>query len=263
MTRSAIRPKASNVAEAALGRAWPGFARSGVLSERAHRPWPLPDGPWLMAQTWRDLLFAHWPVDAEALRPLIPAPLTLETWDGTAWLGITPFEVTGLRLHGTPPLPGVSRFPELNVRTYVTIGGKPGVWFFSLDAGSAAAVAAARRSYRLPYFHADMEIERLDSAVGYRSSRDDARLQARYAPAAEAFTAAAGTFDHFLTERYCLYAFDGRVLRAEIHHPPWPLQAASASFGVNTMAPVGLPAREPVVHFARRQDVVIWPPQTL
>jgi uncharacterized protein YqjF (DUF2071 family) len=216
-----------------------------------------------MAQTWRDLLFAHWPVDAKALRPLIPAPLTLETWDGSAWLGITPFEVTGLRLHGTPPLPVLSRFEELNVRTYVTIGGKPGVWFFSLNASSAAAVAAARRSYRLPYFHAAMEIERLDGGVRYGCAREGAELRAQYAPAGEIFNAPHGTFDHFLTERYCLYAYDGRVLRAEIHHPPWPLQAATASFAVNTMAPVGLPAREPVLHFARRQDVVIWPPRAV
>src|SRR4051794_20636471 len=215
-----------------------------------------------MAQTWEDLLFAHWPLPAGELASFLPAPLELDTFDGSAWLGITPFEVSGLRLRGTPPVPGVSRFPELNVRTYTTLDGKPGIWFFSLDAGSAAAVAGARLSYRLPYFHARMAIERPAGGVRYRSVRGGKRLQAHYAPTGPAAAAAPGTLEHWLAERYCLYAFDrGRILRAEIHHPPWPLQPATASFAANTMAPVALPAREPLLHFARRQDVVIWPPR--
>src|SRR4051794_17247371 len=160
--------------EAALGRlarVWPDVGQARVLAERAHRPWPLPDGPWLMAQSWQDLLFAHWPVPLEALRGLVPEPLPIDEFDGTAWLGVTPFEVTGLRLRGTVPVPRLSRFPELNVRTYTRLDGKPGIWFFSLDAGSAAAVAGARLTYRLPYFHAEMEIERLSGGVRYRSRR--------------------------------------------------------------------------------------------
>jgi uncharacterized protein YqjF (DUF2071 family) len=136
----------------------PALAESRVVAETAHRPWPLPSGPWLMAQTWGDLLFAHWTVPAGALRALVPEPLTIDRFDGNAWLAITPFEVSSLRLRGTPPLPWLSRFPELNVRTYVSLGGKPGIWFFSLDAARALAVAAARRTYRLPYFHARMTI---------------------------------------------------------------------------------------------------------
>jgi len=126
------------------------------LAETAHRPWPLPARPWLMGQTWYSLLFAHWAVTPEALRPLIPQPLELDLRDGQAWLGVTPFVVGGLRLRGTPPLPWLSRFPELNVRTYVDYGSHPGIYFFSLDAARLAAVAAARRAYRLPYFHAAM-----------------------------------------------------------------------------------------------------------
>jgi uncharacterized protein YqjF (DUF2071 family) len=260
---------AATAGEAALSRAgalWPPVSQGAVLGERAHRPWPPPPTPWLMAQTWSDLLFAHWPVPAAALRPLVPEPLEVQTFDGTAWLGITPFEVSGVRLRGTTPLPRVSRFPELNVRTYTSFGGKPGIWFFSLDAGSSAAVAAARRSYRLPYHRADMTIARCGERIAYRSHRRSdgppARLEADYAPDGAARAPVAGTLEHWLTERYCLYALDARrgLLRAEIHHPPWPLQPATGRFGANTMAPVDI-AGEPLLHFARRQDVVIWPPR--
>jgi uncharacterized protein YqjF (DUF2071 family) len=250
-------------------RRWAEVGQARVLAQRAHRPWPVPRGPWVMAQTWLDLLFAHWRVPAEALRPHVAAALPIDTYDGTAWLGITPFEVSGLRPRGLPPFPRLSRFPELNVRTYTTLDGKPGIWFFSLDAKSAAAVAGARFTYRLPYYHADMEIERRDGGLRYRSQRvissgPPAALRARYEPTGPAAPPAPGTLEHWLTERYCLYTVDrrGAILRAEIHHPPWPLQPATATFDENTMPPAGvqLPALEPLLHFARRQDVLIWPP---
>jgi uncharacterized protein YqjF (DUF2071 family) len=229
-----------------------------LLAETAHRPWPVPGGPWVMAQSWVDLLFAHWPVDAEQLRSRMPAPIPIDTFDGTAWLGITPFEVRTLRPRGLPP---VARFPELNVRTYTTLGGKPGIWFFSLDADSLAAVWGARLSYRLPYFKARMTIAR-ERGIGYRSERPGACFEAAYEPSGPAQAPVPGTLEHWLTERYCLYTvFRGRVLRAEIHHPPWPLQPATAAIATNTMAPVALPPVEPLLHFARRQDVLIWPPR--
>jgi len=261
---------ASEGALGRLARLWPAVSQGRVLAEQAHRPWPLPDRPWVMAQTWQNLLFAHWPVPAETLRALVPEPLPIDEFDGTAWLTIAPFEVTGLRARGTPPVPGISRFPELNVRTYTSLDGKPGIWFFSLDAGSRAAVAGARRTYRLPYFRAEMQIERLDGGFRYRSvrtSRDGPRaeLAADYAHVGPISPPVPGTLEHWLTERYCLYAVGSRarLLRAEIHHPPWPLQSARASLGANTMPPPGvrLPAREPLLQFARRQDVVIWAPQ--
>ena len=224
-----------------------------------------------MGQTWEDLLFAHWRVAAETLRQHVPAELELQTFDGSAWLGITPFRVSALRARGMLPLPGVSFFPELNVRTYVTVGEKPGIWFFSLDAASRVAVGAARRFYRLPYFHARMRVTRRDDGgIDFSSSRRDGRaaawpftFEARYRPAGEVFNGASGTLEHFLTERYCLYAVDGRRMlhRAEIHHPPWPLQEATAEIERNTMPPPGidLPETQPLLHFARRQDVAIWP----
>jgi len=137
-----------------------------VIDEVVHRPWPLPRGHWTNAQTWERLAFLHWPVDGDAVRRLVPAGLELDLYDGAAWLGITPFEVTGFRLRGGPPLPGVSSFPELNVRTYVTRDDKPGVWFFSLDADSRLAVEAARRLYKLPYFRAAMSVTADGRAAG-------------------------------------------------------------------------------------------------
>jgi uncharacterized protein len=216
-----------------------------------------------MGQTWEDLLFAHWRVDADALRRLLPDAVRLQTHDGAAWLGTTPFRVSGLRLRGTLPLPRVSTFLELNVRTYVTAGGKPGIWFFSLDASSRLAVEAARRTYKLPYFQARIRAEPQDDWIEYESARAGHVFDARYRPSGEVFHAAPGSLEEFLAERYCLYTVDerGRLYRAEIHHSPWPLQPAEAVIELNTMAPADLPLpdEEPVLHFARAQDVVIWP----
>ena len=241
--------------------------QKGTLRATAHRPWPLPAAEsWLMGQTWDELLFAHWAVPVERVREHVPPPLALDTFDGSAWVGITPFRVTGLRLRGTPPPPLLSRFLELNVRTYVTLEDKPGIWFFSLDASSRLAVEGARRGYRLPYFHARMAASRLNGAIRYASERKtrDARkavFGGRYAPVGKVSPAAPGSLEHFLAERYCLYAVDrGAVFRADIHHEPWPLQSAEAEIERNTMAPPGIATiGEPLLHFAARQDVVIWP----
>ena len=220
-----------------------------------------------MGQTWEDVLFAHWRVSPRALRAHVPPELPLDTFDGTGWLGITPFCLHGLRLHGTPPIPVASSFPELNVRTYVTLEAKPGIWFFSLDAGRRLAVAAARRLYRLPYFHARMRTVRADgAAIEYASDRvargeRPASLRARYGADGPACHASPGSLAYFLTERYCLYTVDnGKTYRGEIHHPPWTLQPAVAQFERNTMPPPGLDLEgDPVLHYASRQDVVIWP----
>jgi uncharacterized protein YqjF (DUF2071 family) len=235
------------------------------LQETEHRPWPLPGGSWLLGQSWEDLLFAHWRVDAEAVRKLVPTGLDVDEHDGSAWLGVTPFEITGFRLRGMFPLPVVSRFPEINVRTYVTAEDKPGIWFFSLDTSSQLAVEAARRAYKLPYFHARISLERRGRKVGYAvARRESARpfvFEGSYASAGAAAEPEPGSLEHFLTERYCLYAADESGLhRAEIHHSPWRIGPAEASIDENTMAPDTLePHGEPLLHLAERQDVVIWP----
>jgi uncharacterized protein len=235
-----------------------------ALLELDHRPWPLPDRPWLMGQTWLDLLFAHWRVEPEQIDRLLPPPLSAQRRDGSAWLGVTPFLVSGLRARGTPPLPWLSRFLELNVRTYVEVDGKPGIYFFSLDAARRAAVFAARRGYRLPYFHASMRAERGGTAVRYTSERRDqagppASFRGEYGPVGDVTD---DPLARWLAERYCLYVVDdeGTVLRGDIHHPPWPLRPAEGEISAQGMAtPLGIELEgEPLLHFSGRQDVVLW-----
>ncbi|HKO37106.1 MAG TPA: DUF2071 domain-containing protein [Solirubrobacterales bacterium] len=240
-----------------------------VLSDVGHRPWPLPEKSWLMGQTWVNLLFAHWRVPEEALRPVVPPELPIDTHDGSAWVGMTPFYVRGLRLRGTLPAPLLSTFPELNVRTYVSVDGKPGIYFLSLDADSRTAVAAARRSYRLPYFRSRIEARQdKEGTIGYdllRTSDDGppAYFKARYGKRGEELPIRDGSLERWLAERYCLYTLDGagRIQRGDIHHPPWPLHEGWADIETNTMAmPFGIElGDEPLLHFSPRQDVVIWP----
>lgn len=219
---------------------------------------------------WHDLCFLHWRVPAEALRPLVPTALTIDEFEGSAWLGIIPFTMTGVRQRCLPGLPATSAFHELNVRTYVTgpDGTRPGVWFFSLDAASRLAVEVARRTFHLNYLVARMSLVRFEGWVRYASERTDARdapaaFRARYRPTGEAFCASPGTIEHFLTERYCLYAASpsGRVYRGEIHHAPWSLRAGEASIEANTMAAalgVEIADRPDLIHYAERMDVVAW-----
>lgn len=221
-----------------------------------------------MKQKWHDLIFTHWPVPMSAPRPHVPASLEIETYDGAAWIGIVPFRMSGIRLHGAPPLPGASAMPELNLRTYVRAEDKPGVWFFSLDATNPLAVAAARRFFHLPYFHAAMGcVHGSRGEIVYQSRRTHvgappAEFRARYGPTGGIFSARPGSLEYFLTERYCLYAASaGRIFRCEIDHAPWPLQPAEAEVEQSTMtAPLGivLPERQPLLHFARFQDVRVW-----
>jgi hypothetical protein len=214
-----------------------------------------------MGQTWDDLLFIHYRVSVEQLRPLVPEGLEVQEHSGRGWLGVTPFIVTGLRARGLLPLPFASSFRELNVRTYVTRDDKPGIWFFSLDASSQLAVEAARRLYRLPYFRADISVRRRGAEILYDCSRDDGKaFSAAYRPTGEVFEAEPGSLEYFLTERYCLYGeHEARLYRADIHHRPWPLQPATARIDLNTMPPLKVSNDDPLVHFSARQDVVIWP----
>lgn len=242
-------------------------ARQGAsLEATEHRPWPLPGRPWVMGQTLEDQLFAHWRAPADALRARLPAGLELDLHEGEAWISVTPFRISGLRARGLPPLPFVSSFLGLNTRTYVTAGGKSGIWFFSLDASSQLAVEGGRRGYKLPYFRADIGAERREGSVQYESRRRDPRggaatFRARYRPIGEVFETEPGSPAHFLTERYCLYTTDrGRLKRAEIHHEPWSLQPAEAVLEENTMPPRGieLDGQEPLLHFSARLDIVVW-----
>ena len=263
-----------------------------ALQHTGHRPWPLPSSRWTWRQSWRDLLFAHWPVPVAAVRALVPPGLAVDTFDGATWLGIVPFRMAGVMRRPLPDLPWISAFPELNVRVYVTRDGRPGVWFLSLDATNPLAVAAARRFFHLPYYRADMAITATGDEFAYRCLRRSPALReggplpnplpqgegagegarpaliCRYRPTSAVYLAAPGTLEHWLTERYCLYALapDGALYRCEVHHRAWPLQRAEAAFEVNTISAAGgLPVAGPpaVLHFARRLDVVVWSPRRL
>jgi uncharacterized protein YqjF (DUF2071 family) len=241
-----------------------------VLDQRDHRPWPMPGTPWVMTQTWHDLLFAHWPIEPSLMAARVPNVLDLDLFEGTAWLGIVPFRMTNVAPRGVPPLSWMSAFPELNVRTYVRVGDKPGVFFFSLDATNRMAVTTARVLFGLPYHRAAMEMKHDGDTVEYRSRRGgdaaaDALFDGTYEPCGAAFQPAPGTLDYFLTERYCLYTVNrsARPTRVDIHHAPWSLQRATATLRTNTMAAasgIQLPATAPILHFSRRQDAVAWLP---
>jgi uncharacterized protein len=238
-----------------------------IFAQIDHRPYPLPTRPWAVAMRWHDLLFAHWPVKAEVLRPLIPSALEIDTWDGWAWIGLVPFRMTGVRPRVLPPACALA-FPELNVRTYVRGGGKGGVWFLSLDAASRIAVRTARAWYRLPYYDAAMSVQYDGDAVSYDSRRThrgakSAELTCLYWPTSEVFHAQAGTIEHWLIERYCLFAEKRRgiVGCSDIHHLPWPLQTAEAEIGRSTMLEalgIDTPHEKPLLHFARELEVVAW-----
>jgi uncharacterized protein len=249
------------------------FKPEAVLGEVGHRPYPVSAGLWVMGMTWRDLLFMHWPVDAEALRPFVPPSLSIDTFDGSAWLGVVPFHMTGVRPHYLPAVPGLSNFPEINLRTYVTAQDRPGVWFFSLDAHSRLAVRLARASFHLPYFDADMSCDVINDGIHYRSIRTHrgarpAEFVARYRPAGEPFESGRGSIENFLTERYCLYSADkkGVVRRGEVHHRLWPLQPAEVEvqkLAMTQQIGLKLPQTGPILHFSRRLDVLAWLPRRI
>ena len=214
-----------------------------------------------MVQVWRDLLFAHWNLPPAAIRGLVPRQLELDTFDGSAWLSITPFHMS-VRPRGLPPLPGMIDLPELNCRTYVTVQGKPGIYFFSLDTANRAAVWGARTFYHLPYFYARMQVKKEADSISYSSKRADAVWRCSYTPISVPRRAEPGSLDYFLAERYCLYTiWKGRTYRGEIHHLPWPLQDARVRIEENSIARaarIELPASPAGVSFARELKVLIW-----
>lgn len=239
-----------------------------ALTQLDHRPWPLPAEPWTWRQNWLDLLFAHWPISADVLRPLVPAALEIEEFAGTSWLGVVPFRMTGVMRRPFPNLPGISAFPELNLRLYVGCQGRSGVWFLSLDAANRLAVWAARRFFYLPYHWARIEHVRQGDGIRFRAERrwsgPSVEFEASFRPTGEPFRARPGSLEHFLTERYCLYAQDprGRLLRCEVHHRPWPLELAAGQVEAQALLRrhgIALPPVEPLLHFSRGVEVVAWP----
>ncbi|HLH02701.1 MAG TPA: DUF2071 domain-containing protein [Bryobacteraceae bacterium] len=247
---------------------------AAILAETWHRPWPLPSGEWILAMRWTDLLFAHWPVPASDIARLLPPGLTVDTFDGSGWLGIIPFRMEQVQLRGAPVLPGQHHFLEMNVRTYVREqhSGDPGVYFFSLDTNNFPSMLGARAWYRLPYYWARMNIAVIRGNIAYNSRRllsgRPANLFVRYRGAGFAHAlpfSKPGSIEHFLTERYALFTFSGgRIIRGDIQHRPWILEPAEAEFAQASVAAAEgfcLPATAPLLHFSESQDILAWPPR--
>jgi uncharacterized protein YqjF (DUF2071 family) len=234
------------------------------LERLEHRPWALPTAPWAWRQSWLDLLFAHWPVEARVLQRFVPAPLRVQEFEGTSWIALVPFRMAGVMRRPLPDLPWISAFPELNVRLYVEHQDKPGVWFLSLDATNPLAVWAARRFFHLPYYNARIQSRRSGDAIHYSARRRglEPRLEASYRPVSAPYESKPGTLEHWLTERYCLYAQapDGTIWRNEVHHAPWPLQAAEATLSENTyFSPHGLSVAGLLAAVTKRENPAVRP----
>lgn len=227
-----------------------------------------PTGQPLMHQKWGKLLFIHWRIDENLLRPLIPPGLEIDTHDGSAWIAIVPFTMWDIRAFPpyVPRVPGLNAMHELNVRSYVHLNRVPGVWFFSLDCNNAAAVMGARRLYYLPYINADIEIAQQGEKIDYilnRTETPPAEFRASWKAGEPLPNSSPESLEVFLTERYSLYTeHKGEIYRSRIHHRPWPLQKANLTSMSSTMIEsLGLPTPvgEPLLHYAEQLSVDIWP----
>ncbi|WP_026694661.1 YqjF family protein [Peribacillus kribbensis] len=237
------------------------------FSQTSHRPYSLPEEPWLLKQEWNDLLFLHWPVSSESLRSLIPEEFQLDVFKGDAWLTLTPFKVTGMRFHGLPPIPGMTSYLELNVRTYVRFNGIPGIFFFSLDADLFPSVFGAKTFFSLPYKLSKMSFKSGEDFF-FRSSRrfTGRNLQnfaAFYHPDHEVFRPDEGTLDQWLLERYALFTKRGEKLcRGDIHHVPWSVSRTAVRLEENTLFPCYTDIflqKKPICHYSRFQKVFFFP----
>lgn len=238
-------------------------ARS-LLQHTSHRAWAPPRSPWLIRQSWLNVLFAHWPLPVDAVRARLPASLQLDTYGDRAWVSVVAFRIDPFKTRGVPLS---LRFPELNLRTYVRMGDKPGVYFFSLDAASQTAVHGARAMFRLNYYYAAIEISGHGRTefTSKRLERPRADFHASYRVAGDPLAMTPDSLEAWLAERYCLYATrGGPTFRVEIHHLPWVLQPAAAQLQPEQLfTAAGLPAPEtpPLLHYSARQDVLTWGPE--
>lgn len=221
-------------------------------------------------QRWRDLLFLHWEVPESVLRPLVPSDLSLDAFEGRFYVGLVPFAMFGVRPWWLPELVSLD-FLETNVRTYVHHQGKdPGVYFFSLDAASTLAVAAARQMWGLPYFNADMSLSQDDSMnFSYRARRSKSRskpatLQVTYTAEQQTRASQPDTLEHFLFERYLLFAErKGQLLKGQVHHAPYPVANARISHLEESLlaaAEVPVKGDPSLCHYSPGVDVEVFGP---
>jgi uncharacterized protein YqjF (DUF2071 family) len=258
------------------------FVTAGsLLYAVEHRPWLPPDSHWLLSQSWNDVLLLHFAMKPETLRRLVPEELTLELYEGVAWLTISPFSASHVRPSGVPPLPGISFSSQISVRTYVTMGGKPGIYYFSMDTTNLSTVWFARMFFRMQYWHSSIQVsgatinspKTQNAEIHFRARRlhgpaaqnGAARLDVEYAPEGAPTRARTGSLNEFLTERYCVYSCHRKSFyRTEIHHQPWPLQQVQVDLRDNSMAePLGLtlPEEPELCHFSRSLKMLTWAPE--
>jgi len=240
-----------------------------IIQQTAHREYPLPNGPWLMTQTWQHLLFLHWPVPIQLLRDYIPSSLEIDTYEQTAWISIIPFQIRNMRLRMTPSIPYVRSYLELNVRTYVRCGGIKGVYFFSLDADKWHAVLGARMA-TLPYFYAKMGFQHNENRYIFTSERygmETIAFDGSYYVTSNTYYPEPGSLDYWLSERYFLWTHKfGHLYRIGIHHEPWKLQQGNATIHRQSMTPF-LPdtvfTSPPKVTYALSKRALFWYPKMI
>lgn len=231
--------------------------------ETDQRPFPIRNNRWVMTQVWKQLLFCHWPVPADLLKEYIPPQLELDVFDGQAWLGIIPFQVEDMRLRGLPQLPYLSTYLELNVRTYVTYKGTPGIYFFNLDANKWMDVLGARIFAFLPYRKASMKMEVKGQHTCFQSNyNQNELLDIVYHPVSEPILPSKSSLEFWLFERYCFYTPMGKsIFRGDIHHDRWRVRKAEAEVRKNTIVPF-IPEtykeRPPLLHFSDKKQVFVW-----
>ena len=239
------------------------------LLVQSHRPFPLPDMNWVMAQDWHHTLFVHWPVPLSSLREHVPQELEIDTFEGSAWIGLVPFKVKNTRGKFIPAIPGVSSYLEVNVRTYVKYSGRTGVYFFSLDANHLLAVLGAKAVFGLNYKQANISFEERDHfemiSSRAQAAGGNARMELRYIPETQVFFAETGTLEHWLTERYCLWTKRGsKLIRGDIHHTRWELQRAQAEISQEMLIPFvheEYLTQQPLLHYTKFKKAYFWPPR--
>lgn len=220
--------------------------------------------PWVMRQTWSNILFAHFPIKREVLEKLVPKALALDTYQGVGWVSIVPVHMSHVRGRNLPSVPGLSRYPGYNIRTYVTVNGKPGVYFFRLDAANWPAVMLARTFYRLPYYNANINMKSQGDFINFRSKGPDLSFSCRYKPMNVPARAEKGSLDEWLVERYSLYTLSkkGEPLRCDILHEPWFIQSAEVEIHpepILSYLQIEAESMDPIFHFSKRKDVCMWP----
>lgn len=245
------------------------MTKKEILQIKDHRPFPMPKSPWVMQQTWKDLLFIHYKIPYNTLRALVPQELELDTYNEETWISITPFKMRNVRFRMMPPIPTATNFLEMNLRTYVKLNGKGGIYFFSLDASSTLSVIGARTGAFLPYFTANMSVNEENGVFHFKSRRNRDNkigLDVKYKPKSTPFESSKGSLEEWLVERYCLFqeSVKGKFLEIDIHHLKWPLQQAEAQIMANTLTePLGfaIPDTPPLINFSKCQKVLVWPPK--